>query len=253
MTAQSTDIPFRLSAYPTTPLPSTLHILSLLPPSNAPTHPTENTTHIPLLDLATTDILSHIPTFLKLIEEHANNLLIHCSAGVSRAPTVACIWEIAQQRAKSAAEAIENVRKYRPQCDPNEGFVKQLQIFAENREMMMEGKCDGKWFLDRQQSEEESQDTTKQGEALPAEQFKCAACRKKLKNDYQLTRHSDRCNIWFMEEPWFSTLQVFEGKIHCENCNAKIGHWAWKGIQCNCGQYVVPGFGIQTAKVDIQR
>lgn len=258
--------PFHLSGLPVAPLPSSIrHILSLLPPPSAtdpPTPPLLPTTHIPLLDVPTQPLFPHLPALLAVIHRHAPNLLIHCSAGISRAPTVACLWEIAVRGAQSAEEAIQRVRTYHPPCDPNPGFRKQLQILAEQRERILNGgDGEGRWFLELQEqpenepprNESDEKIVKDDGEALPAAKFKCSACRRALQNQYLLTRHSSRCNVWFMEEPWFNTLNLMEGKIHCEKCAAKIGHWAWKGLRCNCGQYVIPGFAVQNAKVDILR
>lgn len=43
------------------------------------------------------------------------------------------------------------------------------------------------------------------------------------------------------------------GRLTCPNstCGANIGKFAWQGMQCNCGHWVVPAIGLAKARVDI--
>jgi dual specificity phosphatase 12 len=43
------------------------------------------------------------------------------------------------------------------------------------------------------------------------------------------------------------------GRLACPNtaCGANIGKFAWQGLQCNCGHWVVPAIGLAKARVDI--
>lgn len=43
------------------------------------------------------------------------------------------------------------------------------------------------------------------------------------------------------------------GRLTCPNtaCGANIGKFAWQGMQCNCGEWVVPAIGLAKARVDI--
>lgn len=74
---------------------------------------------------------------------------------------------------------------------------------------------------------------------------------------------SSSCNSFFIEpQPWIKdyipseTLEdeppKLEGKISCPNpkCNAALGKWSWKGIQCSCGSWVSPAFMVHAKQVD---
>eukprot|EP00758_Cryptobia_borreli_P013264 Tbor_TRINITY_DN5817_c1_g2::TRINITY_DN5817_c1_g2_i1::g.6641::m.6641 len=57
-------------------------------------------------------------------------VLIHCGAGISRAPTVVCAYLIKKFQLTSAAPAIQVVQAARPCARPNPGFKKQLDKYA---------------------------------------------------------------------------------------------------------------------------
>jgi dual specificity phosphatase 12 len=43
------------------------------------------------------------------------------------------------------------------------------------------------------------------------------------------------------------------GRLTCPNttCGFNIGKFAWQGMQCSCGDWVVPAIGLAKARVDI--
>ena len=43
-----------------------------------------------------------------------------------------------------------------------------------------------------------------------------------------------------------------EGRLECPNskCRTNVGKYAWQGMRCNCGEWVVPGLGLARGKVD---
>ena len=55
-------------------------------------------------------------------------ILVHCMAGVSRSATIVIAYLMWNQKLKFE-EALKKVKEKRPIVDPNEGFVKQLEIF----------------------------------------------------------------------------------------------------------------------------
>lgn len=42
------------------------------------------------------------------------------------------------------------------------------------------------------------------------------------------------------------------GRLECPNakCGASVGRYAWQGLKCSCGEWVVPGFSLAASKVD---
>ncbi|OJJ44728.1 hypothetical protein ASPZODRAFT_70960 [Penicilliopsis zonata CBS 506.65] len=41
------------------------------------------------------------------------------------------------------------------------------------------------------------------------------------------------------------------GRLTCPGCSANIGKFAWQGMQCSCGHWVVPAIGVAKARVDV--
>ena len=43
-----------------------------------------------------------------------------------------------------------------------------------------------------------------------------------------------------------------EGRLECPNvkCKANIGKYAWQGMRCSCGEWVVPGISLARGRVD---
>lgn len=62
------------------------------------------------------------------------------------------------------------------------------------------------------------------------------------------------CSSYYLEPvQWMSECISnggVEGKLHCPQCDAKIGAFNWYGMQCSCGNWTSPGFSIQKKQVD---
>ena len=45
---------------------------------------------------------------------------------------------------------------------------------------------------------------------------------------------------------------LLEGRLECPNakCAQNVGKYAWQGMKCSCGEWVVPGICIARAKID---
>lgn len=45
---------------------------------------------------------------------------------------------------------------------------------------------------------------------------------------------------------------LLSGRLECPNakCKTVVGRYAWQGMQCSCGQWVLPGLGLARGKVD---
>lgn len=43
------------------------------------------------------------------------------------------------------------------------------------------------------------------------------------------------------------------GRLTCPNpiCGSNVGKFAWQGLRCSCGGWVVPAIGLTKARVDI--
>lgn len=45
---------------------------------------------------------------------------------------------------------------------------------------------------------------------------------------------------------------LLEGRLECPNqkCSTNVGKYAWQGMRCNCGEWVVPGISLARGRVD---
>ncbi|KAF2347586.1 Dual specificity phosphatase catalytic domain, partial [Trinorchestia longiramus] len=66
--------------------------------------------------------------FINRVRDVGGVVLVHCNAGVSRAPTVVVAYCMQQMRVPYN-EAFDFVKQKRTFIRPNEGFVKQLKSF----------------------------------------------------------------------------------------------------------------------------
>lgn len=51
----------------------------------------------------------------------------------------------------------------------------------------------------------------------------------------------------------YSPEAPLSGRLTCPNsaCGANIGKFAWQGMKCSCGNWVVPAIGLARARVDV--
>ncbi|THV08026.1 phosphatases II [Dendrothele bispora CBS 962.96] len=106
------------------------HILSVCPEfsSTGPNH-----LNISVDDCEYDDLLIHLPEACQFIQralEEDGRVLVHCIFGVSRSATVAAAY-LMESRQWTSTHALNFIRKRRPCIQPNYGFLKQLDAFAD--------------------------------------------------------------------------------------------------------------------------
>jgi len=83
-----------------------------------------------VLDLPSQNIRKHFDTFIEFIDNALrsknNNVLVHCSAGISRSPTLVLAYMMKKNH-WTLEEAFDKMRKLRPIVDPNVSFIIQLR------------------------------------------------------------------------------------------------------------------------------
>ncbi|KAH9849816.1 hypothetical protein C2E23DRAFT_350969 [Lenzites betulinus] len=82
-------------------------------------------------DTNSSDILQHfVPaiTFIQAELDKGHGVLVHCQAGMSRSVSIAAAYLMVSQGLDPEA-ALEVIRKVRPDVQPNDGFMRQLEIF----------------------------------------------------------------------------------------------------------------------------
>lgn len=89
---------------------------------------------LPLMDANDADAAQFFPRTFEFIEnaliKQRGAVLVHCGAGISRAPTITAAYLIRKLRL-SATAAIALVQQRRPFASPNKGFRSQLRAYAE--------------------------------------------------------------------------------------------------------------------------
>jgi dual specificity phosphatase 12 len=88
--------------------------------------------HVHALDTNDFDLLRELDTCIQFIDEGRKNgaVLVHCWAGQSRSAAVVLAYVMKFLRL-SPSEADELVRAQRPVIKPNDGFMRQLELFHE--------------------------------------------------------------------------------------------------------------------------
>ncbi|THH05688.1 hypothetical protein EW146_g9835 [Bondarzewia mesenterica] len=94
-------------------------------------HETFTRHQILLDDTEDADILQHLISSITFIEgelEKERGVLVHCQAGMSRSATIVAAYLMYSQNIDVAA-ALEIIKQARPNIQPNDGFLRQLEIF----------------------------------------------------------------------------------------------------------------------------
>lgn len=101
-----------------------------------------------------------------------------------------------------------------------------------------------------------------EAEAEPQVEYRCRRCRTPLATSAYLIPHSPRqlaafpCShlhvtplSWMRPELEQGKL---EGRLECPNgkCGQSVGRYAWQGMKCSCGEWVVPGMTLGRGRVD---
>ena len=94
-------------------------------------------------------------------------------------------------------------------------------------------------------------------------EFKCRKCRRSLATSAHLVPHTpsdsakaEKCAHLFLEPLSWMKPELekgeLEGRLVCPNarCGMLVGKYAWQGMRCSCGGWVVPGISITRGRVD---
>lgn len=103
--------------------------------------------------------------------------------------------------------------------------------------------------------------------------FRCRRCRTSLATSPYLIRHTPQraqstspissspapapsCAHLFLEPLSWMRAELehgkLEGRLECPNakCGANVGKYAWQGMRCSCGEWIVPAISIARGRVD---
>ena len=227
-------------------------------------------------------------------------VLVHCAMGKSRSVTAVIaylLWKHPYRFGKAdpmtaaqqaVAKALQWVRETRPVAEPNDGFMRQLELWwdmgcpAGSDDAVEKEPAYQRWLYKR-----EVEDAARIGRApdwirfedeeMPAgvaksgspgnggsdTDLRCKKCRRVLATGAFVVPHRGRghtdpldCPHFFIEAlSWMRPILEegeLDGRLICPNtkCGASIGRYAWQGFKCSCGEWVAPAFSLQNSKVD---
>ncbi|KAF2872442.1 protein-tyrosine phosphatase-like protein [Massariosphaeria phaeospora] len=237
-------------------------------------------------DMEDEDLLQHFSSTNRFIQEGLDGgggVLVHCAMGKSRSATCVIAY-LMQKHNISASEALSHVRQARSICEPNEGFMKQLQLYGQMQmpENVEETPAYQRWVYQREvelsracgQAPEaekirfEDEHVTDQASSF---ELRCRKCRRPLATSQYVIAHNESstknesemqpstpsarsCAHYFLDPlSWMRPeleLGNLDGRFECPKCHANVGKYAWQGMQCSCSKWVVPGVSLSKSRVD---
>lgn len=68
---------------------------------------------------------------------------------------------------------------------------------------------------------------------------------------------SQNCAHYFLDPLSWMRPELEQGKLdgrlECPKCHTNVGKYAWQGMQCSCGEWVVPGISLSKGRIDEAR
>ncbi|OGE50306.1 hypothetical protein PENARI_c017G11056 [Penicillium arizonense] len=147
------------------------------------------------------NLLEHFPAAIKFIQaglDTGGGVLVHCAMGKSRSATICIAYLLHRQPgALTPQSALALVRETRPLCEPNDGFMEQLELYREMGcpDDVTEHPLYQRWLYRRDVEEsvacgrapelksvrfEDEQPMRSQESTGQTVEIKCRKCRRKL-------------------------------------------------------------------------
>lgn len=84
---------------------------------------------------------------------------------------------------------------------------------------------------------------------------------EKIRNENEPSNHqpqspmnSKDCAHYFVDPLSWMRPELEQGKLdgrlECPKCKTNVGKYAWQGMQCSCGDWVVPGISLAKGRID---
>ncbi|KRX02944.1 hypothetical protein PPERSA_09066 [Pseudocohnilembus persalinus] len=100
------------------------------------------------------DQIKESNSYIQEAENEQKNILVHCFQGKSRSCTLIIAYMMQRYKMKRD-EALDIIRKYRPNASPNFGFMKQLLVYEKQLLQSEQIKCEN--FQQKQNNQEQLQ------------------------------------------------------------------------------------------------
>ena len=185
--------------------------------------------------------------------------------------------------------ALRQLQRGRGVCDPNDGFKEQLHLYHDmgTPADVESHPIYQRWLYQKALSASracgvapgaaeirfEDEHVREDGGKVDFE-LKCKKCRRVLASSKYLVKHVPRelegmmvkgeergvpdspstCQHYFLDALSWMRPELEKGKIdgrlECPKCRTNVGRYAWQGMQCSCGDWVVPGISLAKGRVD---
>ena len=153
------------------------------------------------------------------------------------------------------AGALALIRRTRPFVAPNAGFAAQLALF--HRASALDDQAEyRRWEYAREgPAPQRLNFRDAEGGAPGPVTLRCRRCRRALADSRFFAAHGGaRCaHRWVEPLAWMGgelARGAATGRLECPKCRCKVGSYAWRGMQCSCGEWVVPALSLARGKVD---
>ncbi|KAF2709304.1 dual specificity protein phosphatase 12 [Pleomassaria siparia CBS 279.74] len=239
-------------------------------------------------DVDDENLLEHFPATNRFIQnglDSGGGVLVHCAMGKSRSAT--CVMAYLMQKHNiSPAQALSHVRQARSICEPNEGFMKQLELYGQ---MQMPDNVEDtpayqRWVYLREVELSRACGQAPEAEKIRFEdehvtdasadfELRCRKCRRPLATSQYLISHgsatpvieeeteetpavspSRNCAHYFLDPLSWMRPELeqgkTEGRLECPKCHTNVGKYAWQGMQCSCSEWMLPAISLAKGRVD---
>ncbi|KAI9815030.1 MAG: tyrosine protein phosphatase yvh1 [Pycnora praestabilis] len=200
-----------------------------------------------------------------------------------------------QKHKISPLEALSKIQQTRPICEPNDGFMQQLELYHTMQTPLNvdEEPAYQRWLYNRKvelsvacgKAPENVRFEDEVGRGVKGLQtegdrydLRCRKCRQILAKSEYLVPHAPKdgsqespaidhspisklpppplsaCSHYFLDPLSWMRPQLEQGKLdgrlECPKCKTNVGKYAWQGMRCSCGQWIVPGISLARGRID---
>lgn len=214
--------------------------------------------------------------------------------GKSRSATLVCAYLLNKDPTRSPHEVLAQLQTTHPIAEPNEGFMKQLELY---QSMGCPDDIESQPAYQRWLFERLVRESTDVGQAPESIRFEdetnppqegatdykilCRKCRRSLATSAYVVPHEpkttpapqdtlhsaiesipstkqsaklNQCAHLFVDPLSWMRDELeqgrLDGRLECPKCRSNVGKYAWQGMKCSCGKWIVPGISLSRSKVD---
>lgn len=206
--------------------------------------------------------------------------------GESRSATLLAAYLLFRTPTLTPQTALSLIRQTQPSVEPNASFLAQLELYHTMQcpPFPTTHPIYERWLYTRHVEASRAAGTapahirfsdetpspktavspsaTLEAAPLTVSSFRCRRCRTPLATSPYLVPHkavaavATPCAHIFLEPLAWMRPELdrgeLEGRLECPNgkCGANVGKYAWQGMKCSCGEWIVPAICIARGRID---